>query len=66
METDAELKPQENGFNSLESGTRPSTRHQAMTCKLSERGVEARDSRLLSEAVNKAITGDSIEWTAFE
>lgn len=43
-----------------------STHHQEMTCRLSERGVKTGDSRPLSEVVDRATFGDSIEWTVFE
>lgn len=47
-------------------GTSPSTRHNDMSCKLSERGVEPGDSRMLSEILDKATSGDSIQWQVFE
>lgn len=43
-------------------GTSPSTRHEDMSCKLSERGVEPGDSRMLFEMFDKAISSDSIQW----
>ena len=66
METDVELNPQESGSDLSDTRTRPSTRHQGMTCKLSERGVKAGDSRLLSEVADRITLGDSIEWAVFE
>ena len=46
--------------------TSPSTRHENMSCNLSERGVEPGDGRILSEIFHKAISGESIEWKLFE
>lgn len=43
-------------------GTSPSTRHEDMSCKLSERGVEPEDNRILFEMFDKATSSDSIQW----
>ena len=43
-------------------GTSPSTRHEDMSCKLSERGIEPGDSRILFEIFDKATSSDSIQW----
>ena len=50
----------------LRPGTSPSTRHEDMSCKLSERGVEPGDSRMLSEIFDKATSRHSIQWQVFE
>lgn len=42
-------------------GTNPSTRHENMSCKLSKRGIEHEDNRILFEIFDKATFSDSIQ-----
>ena len=43
-------------------GTSPGTRYEDMSCKLSERGVEPEDSRMLFEIFYTATSSGSIQW----
>ena len=47
-------------------GTSPSTRHEDISCKLSERGVEPGDSCMIFEIFDKATSGASIHWQVLE
>ena len=47
-------------------GISPDIRHDEMSCKIPERGVEPGDRRMLSEIFDKAISSDSIQWQVFE
>ncbi len=38
---------------------------QLCVCSTTERGVVPEDSRMLSKVVNKATSGDSIQWSIF-
>ncbi len=42
------------------------TRHENMSCKLHERGIEPGDSRMLSEIFDQANSGDTVQWQVFE